>query len=501
MNLKHLPTKKYTLNSFFSSNRIVKITILLIGHLIGVIILTVLAVLLSEYIIGGLSAVIGTFFGSIWNNLKLNLLPPVIIGLSFVVLLVSNPIYALVSLILIFFNTALFLVGTHVEFLALIYIIIYIGAIAILFLFVIMMFNLKELQDSTTWSQNKDFLSISFTFYLFILSKFYYILLNLLLNYVEYDVYFNDILALRYELMFKRTWDWYNNFVYDISRALISETTHWNTTTINLTDSSNQLNTDSINIVPNHFIEAVYNWYMNKMDIMAPVNFGTYWNWNSGTQQKLSYSIDVFLTAYISPIDISIIGQVLYTYYSYLFLLATMILLIAMIGAIILALSTSEKKEVSQGLFKPNFRNLTIMLLLSGKEPNINPSSSTRTSSVITTTVQKPVNEVIQTTDSLISDPVFITGVAGGVVIGIVLLILYRKWTSSLYTERNNNNQIEETPTKESQKQKTLIEKSESSDEKTAKTGKEESAKAEEIVKVKQTPEAKQADTDFDVDL
>jgi len=68
--------------------------------------------------------------------------------LSFVVIVIPNPIYALVSLILIFFNTALFLIGIQVEFLALIYIIIYIGAIAILFLFVIMMFNLKELQDS-----------------------------------------------------------------------------------------------------------------------------------------------------------------------------------------------------------------------------------------------------------------------------------------------------------------------------------------------------------------
>ena len=46
---------------------------------------------------------------------------------------------------------------------------------------------------------------------------------------------------------------------------------------------------------------------------------------------------------YEAPIDILIYGQVLYTYYSYLFLIGTTILLISMIGAIILALSTTEK--------------------------------------------------------------------------------------------------------------------------------------------------------------
>lgn len=63
-----------------------------------------------------------------------------------------NPIHALVSLIGTFSSALLILVSINVEFLALTFLIIYVGAIAILFLFVIMMFNLKKLQSITlTW--------------------------------------------------------------------------------------------------------------------------------------------------------------------------------------------------------------------------------------------------------------------------------------------------------------------------------------------------------------
>jgi NADH:ubiquinone oxidoreductase subunit 6 (subunit J) len=40
-------------------------------------------------------------------------------------------------------------------------------------------------------------------------------------------------------------------------------------------------------------------------------------------------------------------GNLFYTYYAYLFLVAGMILLAAMIGSIVLALSTSEKLLIS----------------------------------------------------------------------------------------------------------------------------------------------------------
>lgn len=68
------------------------------------------------------------------------------ISFSLLVIVSKNPIYALLSLITVFFSIIIILIILNVEFLALIFLIIYIGAIAILFLFVIMMFNLKNLQ-------------------------------------------------------------------------------------------------------------------------------------------------------------------------------------------------------------------------------------------------------------------------------------------------------------------------------------------------------------------
>jgi NADH-ubiquinone oxidoreductase chain 6 len=69
----------------------------------------------------------------------------------------------------VFFSTAIFLLSLNVNFLAMIYLIIYIGAIAILFLFVIMMFNLRELKQQSTEINDYSFLSISFIFYFFAL--------------------------------------------------------------------------------------------------------------------------------------------------------------------------------------------------------------------------------------------------------------------------------------------------------------------------------------------
>lgn len=56
----------------------------------------------------------------------------------------SNPIESVLFLIFCFFQSAIILFLFNVEFLGLIFIIIYVGAIAVLFLFVIMMLNIKD---------------------------------------------------------------------------------------------------------------------------------------------------------------------------------------------------------------------------------------------------------------------------------------------------------------------------------------------------------------------
>jgi len=54
-----------------------------------------------------------------------------------------NPIHSVVFLILVFCNAAGLLVLLGTEFIAMMFLIIYVGAIAVLFLFVVMMLNIK----------------------------------------------------------------------------------------------------------------------------------------------------------------------------------------------------------------------------------------------------------------------------------------------------------------------------------------------------------------------
>jgi NADH:ubiquinone oxidoreductase subunit 6 (subunit J) len=66
----------------------------------------------------------------------------IVISSSFVVF-VNNPIYSLLWLVLSFLFSASFLLMLGCEFLALIFVVVYVGAIAVLFLFVVMLLDLK----------------------------------------------------------------------------------------------------------------------------------------------------------------------------------------------------------------------------------------------------------------------------------------------------------------------------------------------------------------------
>jgi NADH:ubiquinone oxidoreductase subunit 6 (subunit J) len=234
---------------------LLKLIVFFLLHLIGALFLAYFLIVVLAYI--GIVGELGSqsiYF--LWQKLGAFFLPTTILVLSILVITTANPIYALVCLILVFFSSALFLLSINVNFLAMIYLIIYIGAIAVLFLFVIMMFNLRELEQQSTAINDYSFLSISFGVYFFIVWKFYSLILDYILTYIEYDSYFNEF---------------------------------------------------------------------------AP------WNLNS---------LQYFLT--YQYLDTLLFGTLLYTYYSYLFLVAALILLTAMLGSIILALSTTEKTLISE---------------------------------------------------------------------------------------------------------------------------------------------------------
>jgi len=183
---------------------------------------------------------------------------------SCIVILSKNPVHSILSLILVFFNAASLLILLGSEFLAMLFLIVYVGAVAVLFLFVIMLLNIKV--NSLVVSIYR-YLPISFVFGLVFIFEF---------------------------LMF---------FCSD----LIS------------------LNLSNLYLFENNFINE---WSVS----LDPIN------------------------------NISVLGQSLYTYYSYLFILSGMILLVSMIGAISLTLHRRNDTKKQQ-VYKQIERNFNSSIL------------------------------------------------------------------------------------------------------------------------------------------
>jgi NADH:ubiquinone oxidoreductase subunit 6 (subunit J) len=237
--------------------------------------------------LASVESLLGNYFIHLWEVLPANFLSPAIFFLSSLVFIVYNPIYALISLICLFLGAAFFLISIGAEFLGMIYLIIYIGAIAILFLFVIMMFNLRDLQDKISKVQDQDFFQISFTLYILAMAKFYQLFSENILDIIGQNFSHNKILIAKYFLIQGWTETLYNSLIYNLLET-------WTDARV------------SVNVLP----EQLYFFLKNQYLVMP---------------------------------DIWTYSNVFYSYYAYSFFLAGLILLTAMVGAIILALSTTEK--------------------------------------------------------------------------------------------------------------------------------------------------------------
>ena len=159
----------------------------------------------------------------------------------------KNPIHSVLFLVFVFFNSAGFLILLGVEFLAMLFLIVYVGAVAVLFLFVMMMLNVK-ISEST----------------------------NAIYRYLPIGLFLSII------------------FLFEIFLIIEGD--------LNSIDSVN-FTQNEYNILQNEFLVNT-SWVDNV----------------------------------ISSTNVDVIGSVLFTYYSYFFIMASVILLVAMIGAIALTL-------------------------------------------------------------------------------------------------------------------------------------------------------------------
>lgn len=171
---------------------------------------------------------------------------------SFMIIVVKNAIYSILFLVLSFIMATGLLFLLESEFISLIFIVIYVGAIAVLFLFVIMMLNIKVINST------KDLLK--------------YFPIGNFLGFV----FFIEILLVIFESF--NTNPYKNNFLFNFYT----------------------------------------NWF-DKIDCIS---------------------------------DIEALGQILYTYYVPQFLIAGIILLIAVIGSVILTLNNKNIKVKKQETFR-----------------------------------------------------------------------------------------------------------------------------------------------------
>lgn len=101
---------------------------------------------------------------------------------SLLVIVCKNPVYSILFLISSFLNCSLLLFIIGIEFLAIIFIIVYVGAVAVLFLFVLMMLDLR-LDYTAKKIKNSYYLVFLFSFFFVFFELFQALYLKFFFSY------------------------------------------------------------------------------------------------------------------------------------------------------------------------------------------------------------------------------------------------------------------------------------------------------------------------------
>jgi len=215
-----------------------------------------------------------------------------------------NPVHSVLFLILVFCNAAGLLLLLNLDFFAMIFLVVYVGAIAVLFLFVVMMLNIKIAEMNENVLRYLPFGG----------------LIGLLFLFEILVVIDNDLIPLL-SLAETHTLSFSEYFSYKI-RALFS-------------------------VSPAEYIQDLENLANTKNRVHSntwlPSVSAEYTEWAAQTQKCT---------------NIEALGQIIYTYYFYYFIVASLILLVAMIGAIVLTMHKGIGVK-RQEIFEQNTRDFT----------------------------------------------------------------------------------------------------------------------------------------------
>lgn len=230
----------------------------------------------------------------------------------------KNPVNSVLFLILVFCNATGLLILVDLDFFAMIFLVVYVGAIAVLFLFVVMMLNVKitEINENILrYLPIGGIIGIIFLFEIFLMVD------NDITPLIEFGGFSDWNPHSQYDYVF-----YYGNamaaqgFVYDRFRYFVLGMYKYYFVTMKLKRFSKRYE---------KFCEID----MSSLPI-APLKNPWFTEWALATK---------------SVTNIESIGAIVYTYYFYYFLVASMILLVAMIGAIVLTMHKNvdvKKQEV-----------------------------------------------------------------------------------------------------------------------------------------------------------
>jgi len=98
------------------------------------------------------------------------------------VLISNNMVYSALSLMIVFLSSALILLIIKADFLGYLFVIVYVGAVSILFLFVIMNLNIKEDEFQQTTIKYNKYKYLDITLFLLLLSTLFFISFKIFTN-------------------------------------------------------------------------------------------------------------------------------------------------------------------------------------------------------------------------------------------------------------------------------------------------------------------------------
>ncbi len=124
---------------------------------------------------------------------------------STMLILSKNPVHSIFFLVLCFFNTSCLLFLLELEYLPLIFIIIYVGAIAVLFIFVIMLLNIRL---SYLRGTNSHFLGLGCLFLIFFILQVLFTLRLDISNFSNVNYLFISEITFFVQELFKAT-NWF----------------------------------------------------------------------------------------------------------------------------------------------------------------------------------------------------------------------------------------------------------------------------------------------------